>query len=1073
MKKYLLTCFALVFALSLWAQDRTVSGKVTSAEDGSALPGVNVVIKGTTNGTVTDADGNYKLSVIDPASSLIFSFIGLTTTEVPIGERTVVDVSLSLDVQQLSEVIVTAQGVARDKKALGYAVSSVNSDQIAARPVNDVARALQGKVPGVVINPTGGIAGTGSSINIRGYSTLTGSTQPLWVVDGVPFNSSTNQNSGFATGGAAGASSRFLDLDPNTIQNITVLKGLAATVLYGDQGRNGVILVTTKAGSSKYGKASIDFTQTTSIAEIASAPKFQNEYGNGFQQLYGPFFSNWGSHFSEIDSVGHPYQFSGIPELLNAYPEYWFNRIPYEAAPNVLGFFRKGFTSNTSINISGGSDKLSYNISTAYTSEQGYTPGNDLTRLNITTGFSAAVTDKFTVKSSLLFSNTDNTTPPLNGATGGGASFNGVPSIYANFLYTPRNVDILNWEYETPTHQSIFYRGNNDIPNARWIAKYGKETDVTQRYFSSTTLAYDFTDNLSLSYRIGLDTYTQKLTREINKGIGPTYNVIDRGIYQTTTITNVIWNHDLILNYSKELSSAINMSAIIGGNARNDEFTRDGLYSESQSVFGDMRHSNFSTASSRDLAFGNAFIQRRTEQQRYGVYANFTFDYQDYLFLNVAGRNDWNSAHEKGHNAKFYPSASLAFDATEAFSGIKSKNVNYVKVRLSYGTSAGFADPYTTRTIVTQNLRGYFPVGASNPVAEQTYGNTVGNPLLDPQLLQEVEAGIEAKFLNNRIGLDLTFYNRGTVDLITTAPIDPASGYTATPVNVGKISNKGIELGFNATPVKLSNGLQWDIIWNFTKVNPKVEDLGTAIDEIVLAGFTARGNFAIAGQPTYVIKGSGALRDPEGNRIVSGAGQYLVDPNLQILGNPNPDFTTTIINSLSFKGISFSIQFDYRHGGAMYNSTASALIGRGVSTDATTFDHDDTFILPGVRDGGQKDGNGNTIYVPNDIQITASDYGFNTQFFADEVGIFDGTTIRMREVSLGYSFPKSLLSKTPIKNASLTLNGNNLWFKAVNVPEGINYDTEVASQGVDNGVGFDYLTGPSVRRYGVVLKLTF
>lgn len=335
-----------------------------------------------------------------------------------------------------------------------------------------------------------------------------------------------------------------------------------------------------------------------------------------------------------------------------------------------------------------------------------------------------------------------------------------------------------------------------------------------------------------------------------------------------------------------------------------------------------------------------------------------------------------------------------------------------------------------------------------------------------------MEAGLEAKFLNNRLGLDFTVYNRSTKDLITTAPIDPATGYTATWVNVGKLSNKGIEVGLNATPVRTSSGFQWDILWNYTKVNPLVEDLGTAIDEIVLAGFTTRGNFAVAGRPTYIIKGSAALRDPNGNRIVSGAGQYLTDPSLQELGNPNPDFLTTLINTFSFKGVSFSFQWDYRHGGAMYNSTASALIGRGVSTDAASFDHDDTFILPGVREAGTGS-DGNPIYVPNDIQITASDYGFNTQFFADEVGIFDGTTIRLREISLGYNLPKSLLSKTPFKAAFVQLTGNNLWFDAVNVPNGINYDTEVASQGVDNGLGFDYLTGPSVKRYGAVLKLTF
>lgn len=1073
MRKFLLTFLSFVFALTVYAQDRTVTGKVTASEDGSSLPGVNVLVKGTTNGTVTDANGGYNISVPSSGGVLVFSFIGYASQEIEIGNRSTVDVTLVSDIQQLSEVVVTAQGIAKDKKALGYAVSSVGKEQLEARPVNDISRVLQGKVPGVVINPTGGIAGTGASINIRGYSSLTGSTQPLWVVDGVPFNSATNQNSGFATGGAAVASSRFLDIDPNIIQSISVLKGLAATVLYGDQGRNGVILVTTKSASTKKGRMEIGFQQSVSVSEIASAPKIQNDYGVGFQQLFGNFFSNWGPHFDEIDSVGHPYQFLGDAGLRDAYPQYYFNRIAYEAKPNILGFFRKGLVSNTALNLSGGTDKLGYNASVAYTDEEGYTPGNDLTRLNLTFGFNAAVSEKFSIKFSTLITNTDLQTPPLNGATGGGASFNSVPSLYANFLYTPRSIDILNWEFETPTNRSIFYRGGNDIPNARWLAAYTRETDVTDRFFNSASFIYDLNDNFSLTYRVGLDTYTQRQSREVNKGIGPTYPVVDRGVLQTSTIINTIWNHDLLASFTKQITPEINLTAVVGANARNDVFIRDGLYSEGQSVFGDMRHNNFATASSRDIAFGGNFIQRQVEQQRYGILGDFKFDYRNFFFLNLSARNDWNSAHEKGHNTQFYPSVSGALDLTEAFSSIKSNTLNFLKLRLGYGTSAGFASPYTTRTIISQNLRGYLPVGAVDPVPFQSIGNVVGNPTLDPELQRELEAGVEAKFLNNRLSVDFTWFNRSTKDLITVAPIDPATGYTNTWVNVGKLTNKGIELGVNATPLRTARGLQWDVTWNFTKVNPQVEDLGSSISEIVLAGFTTRGNFAIAGQPTYVIKGTGALRDPNGNRIVDGgSGTYLADPNIQILGNPNPDFTTTLINTLSFKGISFSFQFDYRHGGAMYNSTASALIGRGISEDVANFNHDHTFILPGVRRSGTAS-DGSPIYIPNDIQITAADYGFNTQFFADEVGIFDGTTIRLREISLGYSLPTTLLSKTPFKAVSLMLTGNNLWFDAVNVPDGINYDTEVASQGVDNGIGFDYLTGPSVRRYGAVLRLTF
>lgn len=1073
MRRLLLSSMLLLFAISgAIAQDRTVSGRVTSTEDGSPLPGVNVVLKGSTIGTATDSEGRYTLSVPASGGSLIFSFIGLQTQEIPIGDRSVVDISLALDATQLSEVVITGQGIAREKKALGYATSTVGQDQLAARPVNDISRVLQGKVPGVVITPTGGTSGAGASINIRGYSSLTGSTQPLWVVDGVPFNSETNNGSGFTTGGTATATSRFLDIDPNTIETINVLKGLAATVLYGDQGRNGVILVTTKSGGAKKKQAEISFQQTLSVTEIASWPTMQNNYGNGFQGLFGNFFSNWGPNFNQVDSVGHPYQFANDASLREAFPEFYYKRIPYEAAPDPIGFFRKGVVSNTSIGISGGTDKLGYNASVAYTTEEGYAPGNELQRLNISTGFNAAVTDKFSIRTSVLFANTEFETPPLNGATGGSTAFSGVPSLYANFLYTPRNWDILSFPFETPLEKkSVWYRASNDIPNPNWMAKYHREASITNRVFLSSTFAYDFTDNLALSYRVGLDTYTETQNREFNKGIGPSYANIDRGVLQTQSINNTIWNHDVILSFSKALSSDINMTARVGGNARNDYRIRDGIYSETQTVFGLMRHSNFEGSSSRSIAFDGRVFYREDETQRYGIYGDFSFDYKDYLFLNLSGRNDWISTLEAGNNSIFYPSVSASFLPTEAFSGIKSSTLNSLKLRAGYGTSAGFPPTYRTRDVVNQNLRAFMsPTGVL--LGEHTISNQLGNRNLKPELQQEIEVGFEAKLLNNRIGIDFTLYDRSTKDLITSASIDPSTGFTSTFVNLGKISNKGVELGLTGTPLQLSNGFRWDAIVNYTLVRPEVVNLGGEIDEVPLSGFSDQGNFAIPGQPFNIMKGSVRARDPQGNPIVAADGLYVRSPILGIVGNPNPDYFVTFINNFSWKGFELSFQFDYRHGGDIFSSTANAVLGRGTAA-AQDYNQDLTLILPGVKNVGTSDA---PVYVKNDIMISASDYGFNTLYGAGattEVGIFDGTTIRLREISLSYTLPRSILSKTPIKNASIQINGNNLWFNAVNVPKVVNFDTEVSSQGVDNGAGFDYLTGPSVKRYGAVLRLTF
>lgn len=1081
MSKFLLACFSFVlFSFTAMAQDRVVSGKVTSQDDGVGLPGVNVVVKGTTNGAVTDADGAYKLSVPTTGGTLVFSFIGMVTQEIEVGERSVIDVSMASDAATLQEVVVTGLGIAKEKKALGYAMSSVGSEQISARPMNDVSRVLQGKIPGVVINPTGGTAGAGSSINIRGYSTITGNTQPLWVVDGVPFSSATNDQSSFTTGGSATSTSRFLDLDPNSIESVNVLKGLAATVLYGDQGRNGVILVTTKAGNSKKKNMEVSVQQSLSRNEIASVPKFQNDYGNGFQQLYGNFFSNWGAHHDEVDSIGHPYQFLGAGSLRLPFKDqtYWA-RIPYEAAPSVAGFFRKGIVSNTSLNISGGTDKMSVTASLGYTTEQGFAPGNDLKRVTANVGFTSAVTDKFSIRSSLLYANTDAQSPPLNAASGGGASTAGVPSLYANFLYTPRNLDINDsdlFPFETPeTKESVWYRGGNDIPNARWIAKYTRETDVTNRFFNSTSFAYDFTDALALQYRVGLDYFVQQQGREANRGIGPTYADINQGTYQTQTNTSTIWNHDLILSYNKDLTSDISMSSRFGVNARNDKTTRDGTFSQGQAVFGEFRHSNFALAASNSAAFDGRVFERTTEQQRYGVYADFSFDYKNYLFLNLAGRNDWTSNLEKGNNSLFYPSVSASFLPTDLFPNLKSKAINSIKIRAGFGTSAGFPPVYGTRTVVAQNGRAFIDAGG-NVIGNQSIANRFGNRNLTGELQQEIEAGFDAAFLNNRLSIDFTVYNRSTKDLITDAPIDPSSGYNVVLLNIGQLNNKGIELGLNGTPVKLANGLQWDVTWNFTLVRPEVESLGDiGLEQVQLNQFgaTTAANFAKPGRPTNLMMGTVILRDGDGNRVVGADGLHVLDPVIGELGNPNPDYLTTLINTVSFKGISLSFQFDYRKGGKMMGFTPGGLLGRGVLAGRDNFDRDQIFILPGVKQIGVDDDD-QPIYAPNDIQVTAADYGFNSQFFdRNDNSLYDATTIRLREVNLSYNLPKSILSKTPIKNASIVLTGNNLWFSAVNVPKYVNWDPEVSSTGVNTGIGFDYLTGPSMKRYGVVVRLTF
>jgi TonB-linked SusC/RagA family outer membrane protein len=1057
-----MTClFAMLSCVGLLAQDRKVTGKVTSAEDGSGLPGVSVSIKGTTKGTQTDASGNFSIPIGGEGGTLRFSFVGFASKEVVIGSQGVINVQLVSDNQQLSEVVVTAQGIVREKKALGYSVTSLDKKSVEDRPQADVARVLQGKIPGVNVTSTSGVSGTGTNITIRGYSSITGSVQPLFVVDGVPFNSNTNTRGGF-TGGGQSSSSRFLDIDPNNIENITVLKGLAATVTYGDQGRNGVILVTTKNGTKKARKTEYSVTQSV-FTNTAHLPKYQNSYVGGFQQNLGYFFSNWGPTLEEAKIypsqntntalTTHPYAFLTNTAARDALADYVASVSPYkmEFFPNnVKDFFRTGLISNTSMNISGGSEKVSFNVSAGYNKEQGYIPNNGLTRINLGLGLNAQLSKKLSINTSINFNNTDQTSPPLSAGQGNNAL--DFPSVLANVMFTPRQVDLMGWPYANPVDgSSVYFRSGNDIPNPRWILENYKTTGVVNRFFSATSFNLELAKDLAFLYKVGLDTYDETQEFMLNKGGVSFVN----GLYNTLNFKNTIWDNSAIFSYTKTLSDKLTVAAKVGGNLRNDRFSLYNINSQNQLARGLFRHSNF---------IDNVASNLTTEQTRMGVFGEITADYENYLYLNVAGRNDWTSTVEKENRQIFYPSASISFVPTSAFKDLASNTISFLKIRGGVGTSAGFPNPYQTRNILNQNARGWFTTGA---IQTHSVDNVLGNPNLKPELHTETEFGIEGRFFKNKLSVDLTLYRRDTRNLITSAPLDASTGYTSTTINVGKIRNQGIEFSLSGTPV-VQGPFSWDVALTYSRNTPEVLDLGGTIQEVQISGFgSALGNYAIVGKPFNIIKGTGFRRDAQGRLLIDGSGNLQATASPVVLGDPNPAFLSSMTNTFNYKNFSLNVMVSYRHGGVIYSTTAGALLGRGLTIESgseTGYDRAQTYIFPGVKADGS----------PNDIQITASDINFNNvYFFGDEGRIYDGSTVRLQEVSLSYSLPKNLLSKFGIKGASLTFSGNNLWYKALHIPKGLNLDTDNLGLGVGNGLGFEFLTGPSSRRLGGTLKLTF
>ncbi len=1066
--KFLLVCFSFVLASNAWAQERIVSGKVTAQEDGSSLPGVNVVLKGTTNGVVTNTDGNYQLSVPESGGTLVLSFIGFTTQEINIGQRAVIDVQMAMDVQQLTEVVVTAQGIERDRKALGYASTTVSGTDLANKPEPDLGRALQGRSPGVQILNSSGIAGSGSKINIRGISSVSGNTQPLWIVDGVPINTGNNDSNKDYVDGQIGPN-RFFDLDPNNVESINILRGLSATTLYGSLGRNGVILVTTKTGSHNKNarKFEASLSQSLFITE-AIVPELQNKWGNGYDGDYGEFFSNWGNVFdgtSPVTSGGgtppHPFyewraKFPEFPEFAQA-----SGYIPKAYPNNVKDMFRKGTSSNTSLSLGGSSEFGNLNFAYSHLDEKGYIEHNNVQRDNFSLGGNANLTRKLKMSSTFNYVRSYFESPPS--APGKGNTSLGGPSIFANLFFTPRNLDITNWPYQDPvTGGNVYYRNTNGIANPRWILNNTIQTSLTNRFFSNIGFTYDVADWLKVSYRLGLDTYGERQTYEIQKGsVGNDLSIIGTGIYRTVNVNNTILDHSFIASIQKKLNPDLELNGILGYNARTDEFVQSGLESSQQIVFGLMEHRNFASTTSRDFRGNNLNSQSR--RSWYGAYFDAGLGYKNFLYLNVTGRNDWSTTLEKENNSLFYPGASASFIPTAAFPNFGAGVLDFLKIRAGYGTSANFPDPYNTRA--TLPIVASYQIDALGNVPVQGQNRRLANSNLRPELQRELEFGLEGQLLENLVKLDLSYYNRSAKDQILARQLDPSTGFTETLINAGEITNKGVELGLTVTPVR--KAVVWNLRGNFTKNVSKVVSLPEGSKEILISGSSDLGNFAIEGQPFNVIKGQKVQRNDAGQRLTDGDNNYVLTPDLYIVGNPNPDWIGSLFSDVTWKGITFAFQINYVQGGDMFSATAAALIGRGVSKDLENFDPGLPLILPGVKesDGSVNDG----ILTTAGVFYTQSILEKNPQ----DRAIYDATRIRLQEISLSYNIPQTLISKLSIRSANISLVGNNLWFRSLNTPKYTHVDFDRTPFGTGNGAGFEFLGGPSARRYGVNLRLTF
>ncbi len=496
---------------------------------------------------------------------------------------------------------------------------------------------------------------------------------------------------------------------------------------------------------------------------------------------------------------------------------------------------------------------------------------------------------------------------------------------------------------------------------------------------------------------------------------------------------------------------------------------QDGVESQGQLVFGVLEHFNFTTPSSSNslVRTGNPNLNQNFEENLVGLYADLTFSYKDFLFVNAVGRNDWSSTLERENNSLFYPGASISFVPTSAFDGIQGDVLNYVKFRLGYGSSAGFPTPFNTRDVLSLNARSLVDLNG-NVVSSNTVSNTLGNRDLKPERVEEFEVGLDTR-LFNRLNLNVSLFDKTTTDLITNRTLDSSTGFTSTTVNIGEIQSQGVEVDFDIDVLKeYENNIGINLAGNFSTIETTVTKLAEGTENILLTDAISgeAANYAVEGRPFGVFLGTTVLKDDAGNRLVNDAGRYLVDNTISEIGDPNPDWTAALIPTITYKNFTLSANIQYRHGGDIYSLTTAALIGRGTVDDDNPIDRESQFLLPGLK---QSDG------LPNDVAISATELGFNTFFGGgiNEFTVFDGTTIRLQEASLGYSVPAKMLKDTPFGSLSFKVSGSNLWFKAVNFPENIRYDSNSSSTGVGNGQGIDFFTGPSSRRYGFTLRATF
>ncbi|MEJ2904908.1 SusC/RagA family TonB-linked outer membrane protein [Pedobacter panaciterrae] len=1061
--------FLLLFCYGAVAQDKKISGKVTDSDGGGPLPGVSVKVRGKQQGTVTGPDGKY---ILEAASSAIleFAYVGYVGQTKTVGNELVINVILSSENKSLTEVVVTAFGINRASRTNGYSVAQVGGDEInRASPVN-LMSGLQGKVAGVDISATSGSPGGSSKTVIRGFSSIAGNNQPLYVIDGVPVNNSRpgdaspvnslgDLKENYDFGNAAN------DINPGDIETISILKGAAASSLYGSRASNGVILITTKKG--KAGAFKVDLTSAAAFSQVTNVPKLQDKYGQGF--AYESWIAENGSWGARFDGQTRDWGSKVDGKRLSQ---------TFAAAKNS---FRDAFDTsqeyNNTISFSGGTDQSTFRLSYGNVNSNGILPGSsDVYKRNTISLNGSTKFKDLSITAGLNYLGKNTRTVQTGQANSGVGS-----SFYEDILQIPVNFEISKFKDYNNKYFDVDGFYSPFTQNPYYSVFENGATFKSDRFYGNLDLKIKPLEWLTLQFQQGVDV-SNIVDKIWNAKNSPTQGSWSGGgndeqIVRQASVGNVVdgsekyFEFDSKLNalFDQKFSDQFNVTGLIGLNF-NDRGSRV-LYTgiEDLLIPGLYQIDNS----------GNAPTSSQTSKQRrlFGAYASATLGYNSFAYLTLNARNDWSSTLPSAQRSYFYPGANFSLILSQMIDMSNAK-LSLFKLRAAYGKTGSDTDPYSvlntlTKTNVFLGGGAYtsFPFGG---VGGYSISNTLNNTKLRPEISTETEFGTEIKFFDNRLGLDFSYYNRVTNDQILPIVSAPSTGVNLRVVNFGKVRNRGIEITLSGVPIR-TDDMSWNIGYTFTRNRNVVLELPDGLSKVILNAVFDAQFVAKVGQPLGVFEAPVPVYDPEGRIVVSSNGFPASAPNLGTYGSSQRDFVMGFTNTFTYKDFMFGFTLDFKKGGLFYSGTADLLNFVGNAAN-TVFNDRRTFIVPNsvVK---VVDNAGKVTYVENTNPITENNvYSYYYTNLGRAISykdrIIDKTYLKLRDVTLAYSLPKNIARRIGTDKAMITLYGRNLltWLPKQN----ITIDPEVSNFGNDLSSEFgEFRTGPSTRNFGVSLNLTF